>query len=173
MNNQAVEATKAGAAAAVGAATGYGAIALTGVTAAGMTGAGAGFGMAAYGGYRIFRNPPTKSMTRNESLVHASLAYAEQLYGRPPAAAATFDVQEVPNARHADWDGVNNHVTIRIPPNMNDIDREGQLAHESFHVFSPATLAEATYFDEGFATYLAVQHLIIGRVQVIPSIAKL
>lgn len=96
-------------------------------------------------------------MTPNQRLVNESLAYAEKLYGKPPA-PATFDVQEVRDALHADWDALKNHVTIRIPTNMSDADRKGQLAHESFHIFSPVTLAEATYLDEGLATLLAVEH---------------
>jgi hypothetical protein len=119
---------------------------------------GAVVGLAAYGVYRIFWNPTLTSMTRNEYLVHESLAFVEKFYGKSPTRAATFEVQEVPGARHADWDSVKNHVTIRIPPNMKDIDREGQLAHEAFHVFSPATLDEATYMDEGLATLLAIEH---------------
>jgi hypothetical protein len=96
-------------------------------------------------------------MTKNEMLVRESLDYAQKLY-QLPRVGVTFDVHEEPNARHADWDRGKNHVTIRIPPNMNDVDREGQLAHESFHVLSPASLDEANYLDEGLATLLAVRH---------------
>jgi len=42
-------------------------------------------------------------------------------------------------------------------PNWGDVHRKGQLAHESFHVFSPAKQPEATYLDEGLATLNAKQ----------------
>src|SRR5207244_10115885 len=91
----------------------------------------------------------------NKSLVRGFIAEAEKLFGTPPPVRATFEVQEVPNALHADWDDLKNHVTIRIPPDWGELHREGQLAHESFHVFSPAKPSEATYLDEGLATLLA------------------
>ena len=55
-----------------------------------------------------------------------------------------------------DWNDVTNHVTIRLPK-WDEVHRKGQLAHESFHVFSPAKLSEATYLDEGLATLNAKQ----------------
>ena len=71
------EAAKAGGAAVVGAGVGYGAVAVTGVTAAAMTGTGAGFGAAAgpvgavigavvglagYGLYRLFGDDELKNI---------------------------------------------------------------------------------------------------------------
>jgi hypothetical protein len=127
--------------------------------AAGRAGAivGALVGLSVYGLYRVFCNPRQNRMAKNDMLVGESLNYAQKLYQLAPV-CVTFDVQEVPKARHADWDGTKNHVTIRIPPNMNDVDREGQLAHESFHILSPATLGDATYLDEGLAALLAARH---------------
>ena len=95
-------------------------------------------------------------MDENERLVRESLEYAEQLYGKALAPAA-FHVEEVFKPRHADWDRAKNHVTIQIPLNMNQVDRKGELAHEAFHVFSPATRNEGTYFGEGLATLLAIE----------------
>ena len=93
----------------------------------------------------------------NDDLVRGFLTDLEKRYGKPIGKCADFDVQEVPDTRHADWDDVKNHVTIRIPPGMDEIDRKGQLAHESFHAFSPAKLSEATYLDEALATLFAKQ----------------
>jgi hypothetical protein len=95
----------------------------------------------------------------NQDLVTKFLEDAENFFCAPRPVRATFDVQEIPNALHADWDAARNHVTIRIQPGWDDYQRRGRLAHESFHVFSPATLAEATYLDEGLATLLAKQCL--------------
>jgi hypothetical protein len=92
----------------------------------------------------------------NDDLVCGFIADLEKLYGAPPIERATFEFQEVPNALHADWNDVTNHVTIRLP-NWGEVHRKGQLAHESFHVFSPAKLSEATYLDEGLATLNAKQ----------------
>jgi hypothetical protein len=91
----------------------------------------------------------------NEDLVRQFLATAEELYGAPPPVRATFEVQEISGELHAEWDRERNHVTIRIQPGWDDYQRKGRLAHESFHVFSPATLSEATYLDEGLAALLA------------------
>jgi hypothetical protein len=97
------------------------------------------------------------SRMSSDDLVRGFIADLEKLYGTPSGKCASFNVQEVADARHAEWDDGKNHVTIRIPPRMNDIDRNGQLAHESFHAFSPAKLSEATYLDEGLATLNAKQ----------------
>src|SRR5438477_6019110 len=85
----------------------------------------------------------------NEDLVRQFLATAEKFYGVLPPVRATFEVQEVSGELHAEWDKERNHVTIRIQQGWDDYQRKGRLAHESFHVFSPATLSEATYLDEG------------------------
>jgi len=92
----------------------------------------------------------------NDDLVRGFIADLEKLYGASPIERATFEIQEVPDALHAEWNDVKNHVTIRIP-NWGDVHRKGQLAHESFHVFSPAKQPEATYLDEGLATLNAKQ----------------
>ncbi|SRR5436190_21178964 len=86
----------------------------------------------------------------DDDLVRSFIADLEKRYGNPPINPASFEFQEVPNALHADWNDVTNHVTIRLP-NWGEIHRQGQLAHESFHVFSPAKQSEATYLDEGLA----------------------
>jgi hypothetical protein len=91
----------------------------------------------------------------NEDLVAQILEEAERFYRAARPVGATFEVQEVPDALHADWDKGRNHVTIRIQPGWEEYQRHGRLAHEAFHVFSPATIAEATYLDEGLATLLA------------------
>ena len=95
-------------------------------------------------------------MPNDDDLVRGFIADLEKLYGIPPIKRATFEIQEVPDALHADWNDVTNHVTIRLP-NWGEVHRKGQLAHESFHVFSPAKQSEATYLDEGLATLNAKQ----------------
>jgi len=92
----------------------------------------------------------------DEDLVRSFIADLEKRYGKPPIDPASFEFQEVPNALHADWNDVTNHVTIRLP-DWGEFHRKGQLAHESFHVFSPAKQSEATYLDEGLATLNAKQ----------------
>src|SRR5437867_4332792 len=77
----------------------------------------------------------------NEDLVRQFLATAEEFYGVPPPERATFEVQEVSGELHAEWDKERSHGTIRIQPGWDDYQRNGRLAHESFHVFSPATLS--------------------------------
>jgi hypothetical protein len=90
-------------------------------------------------------------MLNDLDLVCGFIADLEKRYGKPPIKPPTFKIEEVPDALHAEWNDVTNHVTIRLP-NWGDVHRKGQLAHESFHVFSPAKQSEATYFDEGLAT---------------------
>jgi len=95
-------------------------------------------------------------MSNDDDLVRGFIADLEKLYGTPPIKRPTFEFQEVPNALHAEWNDATNYVTIRLP-NWGEIHRKGQLAHESFHVFSPAKQSEATYLDEGLATLNAKQ----------------
>jgi hypothetical protein len=95
-------------------------------------------------------------MSNDDDLVRGFVADLEKRFGTPPIKQPTFEFQEVPDALHADWDDVKNHVTIRLP-NWGEVHRKGQLAHESFHVFSPAKQNEATYLDEGLATLNAKQ----------------
>ena len=95
-------------------------------------------------------------MSNDDDLVRGFVADLEKRFGTPPIKKPTFEFQEVPDALHADWDDVKNHVTIRLP-NWGEVHRKGQLAHESFHVFSPAKQNEATYLDEGLATLNAKQ----------------
>ncbi len=95
-------------------------------------------------------------MLNDIDLVRGFIADLEKRYGTPPLKRPTFDFQEVPDALHAEWNDVTNHVIIRLP-NWGKVHRKGQLAHESFHVFSPAKLSEATYLDEGLATLSAKQ----------------
>jgi hypothetical protein len=95
-------------------------------------------------------------MSSDDDLVHGFIADLEKRYGKRPIKPPTFEFQEVPNALHADWNDVRNHVTIRLP-NWGEVHRKGQLAHESFHVFSPVKPSEATYLDEGLATLNAKQ----------------
>ena len=88
----------------------------------------------------------------DDDLVRGFIADLEKRFGAPPIKCATFEIQNVPDALHADWDDVKNHVTIRLQK-WGEFHRKGrQLAHESFHVFSPAKQGEATYLDEGLAT---------------------
>ena len=95
-------------------------------------------------------------MSNDDDLVRGFIADLEKLYGTPPIKRPTFEFQEVPNALHTEWNDATNYVTIRLP-NWGEIHRKGQLAHESFHVFSPARQSEATYLDEGLATLNAKQ----------------
>jgi len=93
----------------------------------------------------------------NEDLVRQFLATAEKFYGVLPPVRATFEVQEVSGELHAEWDKERNHVTIRIQQGWDEYQRKGRRAHESFHVFCPATLSEATYLEEGLAALVAKQ----------------
>src|SRR5207249_1760667 len=95
-------------------------------------------------------------MSNDDDSVRGFVAGLEKRFGKPPIKQPTFEFQEVPDALHADWNEVTNHVTIRLP-NWGEVHRKGQLAHESFHVFSPAKQVEATYLDEGLATLNAKQ----------------
>jgi hypothetical protein len=92
----------------------------------------------------------------NDDLVRGFITDLEKRYGKPPIKPPTFEFQEVPDALEAVWNDVTNHVTIRLPK-WGEVHRKGQLAHESFHVFSPAKQPEATYLDEGLATLNAKQ----------------
>lgn len=88
-------------------------------------------------------------------LIRGFLLQAEIWYG-PRTPGITFSVEE----RHggplqAVFNPGAAHVAVHLPANLNQIDLEGQLAHESFHVFSPATPEEAKILDEGLATQFA------------------
>jgi hypothetical protein len=79
----------------------------------------------------------------DEDLVNDFLTQAEALYG-PRFPSVTFEVLKTPalGALDSNFDPAANHVIIRIPADRQGNDRMGALAHESLHVFSPATHAE-------------------------------
>ena len=92
----------------------------------------------------------------DKNLVNDFLTQAEELYG-PRLPGVTFEVRESPprGALDSTFNSAQNHVIIRIPADRQRNDRIGALAHESFHVFSPATPAELKILDEGLATQFA------------------
>jgi hypothetical protein len=91
----------------------------------------------------------------NQELVEEFITEAQRRFGKRTNLPG-FSVEDVINGpQDATWDEGKNHVHIRIS-GWDDFHRKGQLAHESIHVWSPATNREATYLDEGLATFFAV-----------------
>ena len=92
----------------------------------------------------------------DKDLVNDFLTQAEEFYG-PRFPGVTFEVRESPanGALDSNFNPAANRVIIRIPADRQGNDRTGALAHESFHVFSPATPAELKILDEGLATQFA------------------
>ncbi len=87
----------------------------------------------------------------NEEIVEKYLRLAETFFNKRRFPVTKYAIL-VLRGPHTYYDTKTNEAIIEIPDKLSDADRDGLLAQESIHIYSPASPGEATVFDMALAT---------------------